>query len=78
MGRNWGPFPRLAGLPRSVVGARACGVADRCLQLRGGIGLTLELPIEKFWRDQRSFMIIEGPTDVLRAVLFRRLQREFA
>ena len=40
-------------------------VADRCLQLHGGIGLTTELPIEKFWRDQRSFMITEGPTEVL-------------
>ncbi|MGD9922133.1 MAG: acyl-CoA dehydrogenase family protein [Pseudorhodoplanes sp.] len=51
-------------------------VADRCLQLHGGIGLTTELPIEKFWRDQRSFMITEGPTEVLRTALARRLLRE--
>ncbi len=51
-------------------------VADRCLQLHGGIGLTTELPIEKFWRDQRSFMITEGPTEVLRTALARQLLRE--
>ncbi len=44
-------------------------VADRCLQLHGGIGLTTDLPIEKFWRDQRSFMITEGPSEVLRTAL---------
>lgn len=49
-------------------------VADRCLQLHGGIGLTTELPIEKFWRDQRSFMITEGPTEVLRTAIFKQLQ----
>jgi acyl-CoA dehydrogenase len=50
-------------------------VADRCLQLHGGIGLTTELPIEKFWRDQRSFMITEGPTEVLRTALARLILR---
>jgi acyl-CoA dehydrogenase len=48
-------------------------VADRCMQLHGGIGLTTELPIEKFWRDQRSFMITEGPTEVLRTALAKLL-----
>ncbi len=50
-------------------------VADRCLQLHGGIGLTTELPIEKFWRDQRSFMITEGPTEVLRTALAKLVVR---
>jgi acyl-CoA dehydrogenase len=50
-------------------------VADRCLQLHGGIGLTTELPIEKFWRDQRSFMITEGPTEVLRTALAKFILR---
>lgn len=50
-------------------------VADRCLQLHGGIGLTTELPLEKLWRDQRSFMITEGPTEVLRTALARLILR---
>ena len=52
-------------------------VADRCLQMHGGIGLTTELPIEKFWRDQRSFMITEGPTEVLRTALAKIVLRDF-
>ena len=28
--------------------------ADRCMQIHGGMGLTLEMPIEKFWRLRRD------------------------
>lgn len=50
-------------------------VADRCLQLHGGIGLTTDLPIEKFWRDQRGFVITEGPPEILRTVLAEQILR---
>jgi acyl-CoA dehydrogenase len=50
-------------------------VADRCMQLHGGIGLTTELPLEKFWRDQRSFMITEGASEVLRTALGKLIIR---
>ena len=40
--------------------------ADRCMEIHGGMGLATDLPIEKFWRDQRSMMITEGPIEILR------------
>ena len=46
---------------------------DRCMQIHGGAGLTLDLPIEKFWRDQRSMMITEGPEEILKTALARRI-----
>ncbi|MEE2859670.1 MAG: acyl-CoA dehydrogenase family protein [Pseudomonadota bacterium] len=48
-------------------------VADRCLQFFGGMGLTLEMPVQKFWRDQRSFMITEGPSEVMRMAIARTI-----
>jgi acyl-CoA dehydrogenase len=45
--------------------------ADRCMQIHGGLGLSTELPIEKFWRDQRSMLITDGPTDVLKVAVAR-------
>ncbi len=51
--------------------------ADRCLQIHGGIGLTTDLPIERMWRDQRSFVITEGPTEILKMALARRVLREY-
>jgi len=51
--------------------------ADRCLQIHGGVGLTTDLPIEKLWRDLRSFMITEGPEDILKMALARHVLREY-
>jgi acyl-CoA dehydrogenase len=52
--------------------------ADHCMQIHGGVGLTRELPIEKFWRDQRSMMITEGPEEILKTALARRLFELYA
>jgi acyl-CoA dehydrogenase len=57
-----------------MVGDRASfQAADRCMQIHGGIAFTRELPIEKFWRDQRSMMVTEGPEEVLRMTLARHV-----
>ena len=52
--------------------------ADRCMQIHGGMGLTLDLPIERFWRDQRSFLITEGPSEVMRMAIARHVLRTYA
>jgi acyl-CoA dehydrogenase len=51
--------------------------ADRCMQIHGGMGLTTDLPIERFFRDQRSFIITEGPTEVLKMALARQVLRQY-
>lgn len=51
--------------------------ADRCMQIHGGLGLTLEMPIHKMWKDSRSFMITEGAVEVMRMVLAREIFRMF-
>jgi len=51
--------------------------ADHCMQIHGGLGLTTDLPIEKMWRDQRSFIITEGPTEILKMALARKVLREY-
>jgi acyl-CoA dehydrogenase len=47
--------------------------ADRCMQIHGGMGLSTEMPIQKMWRDSRSFMITEGAVEVMRMVLARQI-----
>jgi len=51
--------------------------ADRCMQIHGGVGLTTDLPIERMWRDQRSFIITEGPTEILKMALARHVLRKY-
>lgn len=53
-------------------------VIDMCMQLHGGIGLTQDTPIERFWRDMRAYRITEGPTEVLRTTLGRNILKQFA
>jgi acyl-CoA dehydrogenase len=50
-------------------------IVDRCMQVFGGIGFTTDLPIEKFWRDQRSLVTTEGPPEVMRMALARHVFR---
>ena len=51
--------------------------ADKCMQIHGGLGLTTDLPIEHMWRDQRSFIITEGPTEILKMALSRHVLRQY-
>jgi acyl-CoA dehydrogenase len=52
-------------------------VADRCLQIHGGMGLTTDLPIERLWRQQRSYRITEGATEVMKMVIARHLLAQY-
>ena len=61
--------------PRSRAPSSVFRVADRCLQIHGGMGLATEMPISQMWRDARSFMITEGPVEVMRMVLAREIFR---
>jgi acyl-CoA dehydrogenase len=53
-------------------------VADRVLQIHGGIGLTLDLPLAKWFVDQRSRMITEGASEVMRMVIAREVLKKYA
>ncbi len=71
-----GTAARHEGYMAKIVGTElGFRVADRCMQIHGGIGLATEMPISKMWRDARSFMITEGPVEVMRMVLAREILR---
>ena len=53
---------------------RAC---DQCMQIHGGIGLTTDLPIEKMWRQQRSYRITEGASEVMKMVIARHVLKVY-
>jgi acyl-CoA dehydrogenase len=66
-----------AYLCKSVADEMAFRVADRCMQIHGGIGLTTDLPIEKMWRQQRSYRITEGATEVMKMVIARHVLKTY-
>ena len=52
---------------------RAYAVADRCLQVLGGMGLLKEGPIERVLRHLRVLRVVEGASEVHRLVVARSL-----
>ena len=56
----------------------AFAAIDRCMQIHGGIGLTTDLPIERMWRQQRSYRITEGASEVMRTVIARHVMKAYA
>nr|WP_255648914.1 acyl-CoA dehydrogenase family protein [Frankia sp. ArI3] len=50
-------------------------VADRCVQVLGGIGVTDETVVEMIFRDIRAFRLYDGPTEVHKHAIARRLLR---
>jgi acyl-CoA dehydrogenase len=52
-------------------------VVDRVLQIHGGVGLTLDLPLAKWFVDQRSRMITEGASEVMRMVIARHVLKQY-
>jgi len=52
-------------------------VVNNALQIMGGIGLTKEYPIEKFFRDARALSIAGGTDEILRYLIQREVYKEF-
>lgn len=51
-------------------------VADKAVQIFGGMGYMKDLPIERFYRDVRLYRIFEGTSEIQRLVIARELLKE--
>lgn len=48
-------------------------VVDRCVQILGGQGVTMETPVMRIFMDMRAFRIYDGPSEVHRFSMARKL-----
>jgi acyl-CoA dehydrogenase len=53
-------------------------VADRCVQIMGGTGVTRETIVEQVFREIRAFRIYDGPTEVHKWSLVKKIKRDYA
>ena len=67
------PFKTEASIAKVVATETAGRVVDRCIQILGGMGVSKELPLERWYREMRIKRIGEGPSEVHRMVLAREL-----
>jgi len=51
-------------------------VADRCVQIMGGTGVSADTIVEQVFREVRAFRIYDGPTEVHKWSLAKRVKRQ--
>ena len=64
-----------SSITKAYVSEELFQVLDRCVQILGGIGVTDETVIEMIFRDIRGFRLYDGPTEVHKYAIARRLER---
>lgn len=52
-------------------------VADRCVQVMGGTGVTDKTIVEQVFREVRAFRIYDGPTEVHKWSLAKKIKRDW-
>jgi acyl-CoA dehydrogenase len=52
-------------------------VADRCVQVMGGTGVSRDTMVEAFFREVRAFRIYDGPTEVHKWSLAKKIKRDW-
>jgi acyl-CoA dehydrogenase len=52
-------------------------VADRCVQVMGGTGVSGDTIVEQVFREVRAFRIYDGPTEVHKWSLAKKIKRDF-
>ena len=63
----------------NLYGSELAGrVTDNALQIFGGMGITEDLPVQRFWRDVRVERIWEGTSEIHRDIISRDVLREVA
>jgi acyl-CoA dehydrogenase len=71
-GEDVGAAPSICKLCCSEMVGR---VADRAVQIHGGMGLVRGYPVERFYRDVRHYRVGEGSSEIQRMLIARELLR---
>lgn len=64
-----------SSMAKSFVSEELFKVADRCVQILGGIGVSDETVVEMIFRDMRPFRLYDGPTEVHKYAISRKILR---
>ena len=67
------PFRTEAAMAKLVASEAGGRVVDRAMQIFGGMGMTKDLPLERWYREMRIRRVGEGPNEVQRLIIARDL-----
>ena len=65
-----------SSMVKAVVSEDLFKVADRCVQVLGGMGISDETPVGMIFTDMRAFRLYDGPTEVHKYAIARQVLRD--
>ncbi len=69
---NKGEYPvREISMAKLITGEVSWRTIDNCMQIFGGMGYSMELPVQRGWRDSRLLRIGGGTDEVMREIIGR-------
>jgi acyl-CoA dehydrogenase len=66
-----------SSMAKVAVSEALMAIADRCVQVMGGTGVTGDTIVERVFREIRAFRIYDGPTEVHKWSLAKKVKRDF-
>ena len=63
------PFTREAAIAKYFAGETAAKCAGQAMEIHGGMGYSLEMPVEKYYRDAKLYQIGEGTVNIMRLLI---------
>jgi butyryl-CoA dehydrogenase len=72
------PFEKQAAMAKLYASEVAMRVTTKAVQIFGGYGYTKEFPVERYMREAKLFEIVEGTSEIQRAVIANQVLRELA
>jgi acyl-CoA dehydrogenase len=64
-----------SSMVKAMVSEELFKVADRCVQILGGMGISDETPVAMIFSDMRAFRLYDGPTEVHKYAISRQVLR---
>jgi glutaryl-CoA dehydrogenase (non-decarboxylating) len=63
------PFTREVAIAKFFAGEAAVRCAGQAMEIHGGMGYSLEMPVEKYYRDSKLYQIGEGTANILKLII---------
>lgn len=63
------PFTREIAIAKYFAGEAAVKAAGMAMEIHGGMGYSLEMPVEKYYRDAKLYQVGEGTANIMRLLI---------
>ncbi|MHA1821480.1 MAG: acyl-CoA dehydrogenase family protein [Promethearchaeota archaeon] len=72
------PYTQSASMAKYFAADKAMKVCREALQIFGGYGYCMELPVERYFRDVKVTEIYEGTSEIMKLIISNSIIREFS